>query len=183
MLTKSLAAAVLALVAGGAFAANPTASINAGYSFTDWLTVNNVAVGDGLVDDSSTLYFLKEKQIGNLQSWLVFFDPYGRQSVDGSVTFDQPIVSLFTTTADVNTTSVAYRLTPTVTYQDNYQTGLETNRDSASFSGNVLSLNWTASDPGDHVRVLTAVPEPSTYALMAIGMGWLLLGARRRAVA
>jgi hypothetical protein len=70
-----------------------------------------------------------------------------------------------------------------VTYQDNYQTGLETNRDSASFSGNVLSLNWTASDPGDHVRVLTAVPEPSTYALMAIGMGWLLLGARRRAVA
>jgi hypothetical protein len=58
-------------------------------------------------------------------------------------------------------------------------TGLESN-DAATFVGNVVTFNFTANDPGDHIRVLTVVPEPSTYALLATGLAGLALARRRR---
>ncbi len=44
----------------------------------------------------------------------------------------------------------------------------------------MLTLDWNASNPGDHIRVLTAVPEPGTYALMAAGLLAVAGIARRR---
>ena len=60
--------------------------------------------------------------------------------------------------------------------------GLEaTDRANTSFSGEVLSLRWNASNPGDHVRVFTAaIPEPQTYALMLAGLAAVGFMARRR---
>ena len=49
-----------------------------------------------------------------------------------------------------------------------------------NMSGSTLTLAWNASDPGDHVRILTAVPEPQTYALMLAGLGMTAWFARRR---
>lgn len=159
--------------------AQPTASLPAGFTFVDWLTVNNAAVGAGDVDDSNVVYFLRERQIGDLQSWLIFFDPNGAQSVEGTVTFASPITDIFTSTADVTVNSAAYQLTPTVTYATHPNTGLES-VDAASFTGNVVTFTFTANDPGDHIRVLTVVPEPSTYALLATGLAALTLALRRR---
>ena len=178
MLRRFAAAAALALSASVA-SAQPIASLPVGFTFVDWLTINNATVGGGAIDDLNVVYFLKEKQIGNLQSWLIFFDPSTSQSVMGSVTFQQSIAALFTSSTDVNVTSAAYRLTPTVTYDAVSATGLEPG-DLASFAGNSLSFDWTASDPGDHVRVLTnVVPEPSTYAMMIVGLGAITYAARR----
>jgi hypothetical protein len=177
---RSLAFALALAVSATAASAQPTASLPGGFAFTDWLTVNNAPVGGGAVDDRDVVYFLKEKEIGGLQSWLIFFDPNGSQSVSGTVTFASSIVSLFTSTTDVTVTSAAYQLTPTVTYATDAATGLEA-ADAASFARNTLSFDWTASDPGDHVRVLTTVvPEPSTYALLATGLAVVVAMSRRR---
>jgi hypothetical protein len=157
----------------------PSVTLPAGFTFVDWLTVNNAAVGGGDVDDSNVVYYLRERQIGGLQSWLIFFDPNGSQSVSGTVTFGAPINALFTSTADVTINSVAYQLTPTVTYASDSNTGLEP-ADAANFLGNVVTFNFTANDPGDHIRVLTVVPEPGSYALLATGLAALALLQRRR---
>lgn len=179
MIRRFVAAAAIALSASIA-SAQPTASLTPGFTFVDWLTINNATIGGGAVDDLSVVYFLKEKQIGNFQSWLIFFDPSTAQSVSGTVTFQQSIAQIFTSSADVNVTSAAFRLTPTVTYDAVALTGLE-DGDAAAFAGNQLNFNWTASDPGDHVRVLTnVVPEPSTYAMMIVGLGVITIAARRR---
>ena len=167
---RFVAAAAIALSASVA-SAQPFATLPAGFTFVDWLTINNATVGGGAVDDQNVVYFLKEKQIGNFQSWLIFFDPSTAQGVTGAITFQQSIAQLFTSSVDVNVTSAAFRLTPTVTYDAVALTGLE-DGDAAGFAGNQLNINWNASDPGDHVRVLTnVVPEPSTYALMIVGLG------------
>ncbi len=141
--------------------------------------MNDAAVGNGAVDDDFVVYYLKEKQIGTLQSWLIFFDPSTPQGVMGTITFGESINTVFTSTADVNNTSVAYRL-GSVTYANNALTGLESG-DAATFASNVLTIDWNASDPGDHVRVLTnVVPEPSTYALMALGLAAMGVASRKR---
>ncbi len=177
---RRLALAVLLLSTATVASAQPTASLSTGYTFRDWLTVNDAAIGNGAVDDNFVVYYLKEKQIGNLQSWLIFFDPNTAQSVTGTITFGESINTLYTSTNDVNVTSVAYRLGAPVTYANNALTGLEAG-DAASFAANVLTIDWNASDPGDHVRVLTnVVPEPSTYALMAIGLAAMGIASRRR---
>lgn len=179
---RSIAVAALLWASAGTAVAQPTATfITPGFTFVDWLTVNNQTVGVGDIDVSNVVYYLKEKQLGNLQSWLIFFDPLGNQSVRGSVTFGGPIAALFTSSADVTVTSAAYQLTPTVSYGVHANTGLESG-DNATFAGNVMMFDWTAADPGDHVRVLTTVPEPSSYALLAGGLGALALISRRRRI-
>jgi hypothetical protein len=169
---------LLSLFAASAVA-QPTASLPAGFTFVDWLSVNNAPVGDGSIDDSNVVYFLREREIGGLQSWLIFFDPNGAQSVAGTVTFSAPISALFTTTAAVTITSAAYQLTPTVSYASDVNTGLET-ADDATFVGNTLAFSFSANDPGDHIRVLTVVPEPSTAALLATGLSGVAAFVRRR---
>jgi hypothetical protein len=191
VLAKTLLCSALCAVSLSATAADPTASIVEGWSFSDYLLttdfMNGVGVGDGKVDNDA-MYFIKEKQIGNVQSWLIFFDPRGTDNATGTVTFDMPIIGLDKATAAVLGGNATWG-NPLVTYLSDNLTGLEMGTpknpgpDSASFSGSVLTFKWRASDPGDHVRVFTAVPEPSTYALMALGLVGVGAIARRREAA
>ncbi|MCU0869569.1 MAG: PEP-CTERM sorting domain-containing protein [Burkholderiales bacterium] len=174
MFKRSLvAAALLGLSAGMAqAAANPTAVITQpGFTFADWLGVNNAPVGAGQVDDDDTLYFIKEYGTGDFQSWMIFFDPKGRGSIDAVITFDRPVIGINVTDTDVaNTTPFGLISGNGVTYLNVNNTGLEPLTDSATFAGNTVTIRWTATDPGDHIRVFTAVPEPSSVALVALGL-------------
>lgn len=138
-----------------------------------------------------------------VSSYFVYFDPAASQRIKASLTFSETILGVYflTGTADSSPKGVFHSGTglkgsadnfglSTVNYQYAAATGLEAlDRSSSHFSflGNSLSLDWTASNPGDHIRVLTAapvvtaVPEPESYAMLLAGLG--LIGSivvRRR---
>lgn len=174
-----------ALLLAAPLAAQPTASLPSGFTFVDWLSTGRTqTVGIGTVDTRNIVYFVKERQVGSLQSWYLFFDPSSTQSVRGSITFDNAIDQLITTTSALQSSEATWGLASGITYGYVTATGLEAAQDDASFAGNVLSFDFTASDPGDHIRVITLaadpaqVPEPSTLALLALGA--MLVSARRR---
>ena len=112
-------------------------------------------------------------------SHYVFFDPRGILRAVGSVTFSHKILGILRTTSSINATNSAFGI-PGTQYVSVSATGLETSDliTSISNGGKTLNYNWNASNPGDHIRVLTAVPEPATWAMMIMGFG-LIGGALR----
>lgn len=185
-MTRSLKAALgVALLVAAPLAAQPTASLPAGFTFVDWMTTGRTEpVGIGDIETRNVLYFVKERQVGNLQSWYLFFDPAQSQSVSGTITFASAIDQIITSTSALQASEATWGLTSGITYGYVAATGLEP-QDDASFAGSVLTIDFTASDPGDHIRVITfaadpaQVPEPSALALLALGA--MIVSARRRA--
>lgn len=177
-----LGAAVLSLAAGSAYAQTapytPTASLNK--TFGQYNGVPTTVLGSGNVDVTN-FYWLYEKRGTSggqaVDSWLLFFDPLGSSSVAGSVTFAQSVLQVFGTRADLQNSSSFQRTGYTYNYSVNVAPEAG---DTTTFSGKTVNLNWGASDPGDYVRVLTAVPEPATYAQMAAGLWLMGMVVRRR---
>lgn len=178
----AIAAATTALAAGSVFAQTapytPTANLNR--TFGQYAGVPTVALGSGLVDVTNAFWLYEKRGTyggQTVDSWLLFFDPNGSSSVAGTVTFAQNVLQVFGTRTDLINTAAFQR----TGYTYNYSTfvGLETG-DTTSFSGRTVTLNWNASDPGDYIRVMTAVPEPATYAQLAGGLALMGAVARRR---
>jgi len=175
-----LAAALGALcLASAVHAADPTvANLTSGLSFGEYSSPT--PVGQGQVD-SDTLYFIDEL-VGALgKAWYIFFDPAGGKDIFANITFDAPISGVFFTKATLDGSNATYGA-PGINYGTSIFIGLES-RDQFSVAGNVLTIDWRAIDPGDHVRVftrVTAVPEPETYALFMAGLLAVGFIARRR---
>jgi hypothetical protein len=113
----------------------------------------------------------------------IVYDPAASKSVIGSVTFDRKVLGILWLTSKLQATDALFGL-PTITYNSPSARGLETvERGSTSFAGNTVFLSWTASSPGDNIRVLTAVPEAGTWAMLIAGFGMIGMAARRRKVA
>ncbi|MBE2245594.1 MAG: PEP-CTERM sorting domain-containing protein [Burkholderiaceae bacterium] len=176
--TRLALAAVLALGTVSAQAADPTASLDR--SFVEYtgngpIGNNNLASNDFYwMFESSGMY---DGQAVN--SWFLIWEPV-RARVSGSVTFDAPILYMFDDQAEMIATAGFGK--PGVTYDYSHPNmGLDVvDKTATSFAGPTLTLAWNGSDPGDHVRILTAVPEPQTYALMLAGLGLTAWYARRR---
>jgi hypothetical protein len=116
-----------------------------------------------------------------VNSWFVFWDPKDSSKLQGSVSFDNNILYVHDSKAELQATAALFNK-PGVTYNySNNLVGLESgDASNTSWTGNTLKLKWNASNPGDHIRVMTAVPEPGTYAMFAAGLLALGFMARRR---
>lgn len=182
MKTKLISALALAaaVVSAPAFAAAPMASLDR--SFVEY--TGEGPIGNNNINNNKNFYWMFESSgtyLGQaVNSWFLFYDPKKTREVSGTVTFDQPILFLFDDRAELKATASFGK--PGVTYDYSRRTvGLEKDdKEDTSFAGNILSLEWTAGNPGDHVRVMTAVPEASTYALLAMGLVGICFFLRRR---
>jgi len=178
---KLLAWMVAGLVAvQGAWAAAPTAlSETAGYSFEQYS--GSATIGIGAVN-TNTLYFIDEGVVGGFHSWYIFFDAATPSNLEAILQFDQPVLAVYDTRSSIDATTAIYGLAG-VRYGSRGFTGLE-GSDSLTWADNVLLLDWHVADPGDHIRVLTAVavavPEPATLPLLAGGLVMVAFLARRR---
>ena len=176
------------LVAWGCAAqALPTAStLTPGYTFTEY--TGSAPVGLGQVQIDSTLFVAREKAVGGLQSWYVFFDPLSPQRVQAELSFAGSIVDVIDSRFGLAASNAVYGIdidgdNLLDDYGSAFASGLEAG-DSIVWTpgGHTLQINWLASHPGDHVRVrVAAVPEPASLALvglaLAAGAGF---GRRRR---
>jgi hypothetical protein len=180
MKTRFAAALAALCLATAAQAADPIAVIaTPGVSFAEYSGV--APVGQGQVD-TSTLYFIDELTGALGKAWYVFFDPQDTGDVAATITFDTAITGVFSNKAALDGSNATYGA-PGITYGTSLLIGLEAVTDTFSFVGNVLTINWRASDPGDHIRVFTqtaVVPEPATYALFIAGLMAVGFIARRR---
>lgn len=127
-------------------------------------------------------------------SHYVFFDPAGSRSQIGYVDFDAPIYGIATQTAELAASD--FLLNNSVTYLNPTLRGLEAG-DSVWIDGSLttrLWVSWTASTPGDYVRVFTMespsgpppsrpspVPLPAGAPLILTALGTLGLIRRSRA--
>jgi hypothetical protein len=168
--------------ASGAHAADPTAALNR--TFTEYTGTG--PIGNNNLNDDQRFFWFKE-QAGSfmtqpVQSWFLVWDPREALTATGTVTFDQPIVAIIIDQAPLQASGPVFGKVGVTYDYSNAAVGLEVADAAAtSFAGNVLSLSWFASNPGDHIRVLTAVPEPASIALLLGGLG--LVGWRNRDLA
>ncbi|MCH8922355.1 MAG: hypothetical protein IIA67_04300 [Planctomycetes bacterium] len=108
-------------------------------------------------------------------SHYIFFDSKELKSVQGNVRFDQDILAVITTEVDLDNSDFLGH--PSVHYISKFLRGLE--GDTVTWSGpNEITVSFTTATPGDYIRVLTEVPEPSTL-LMASMFAVCMAGAGR----
>lgn len=180
MKLKPFIAAAIALLAGQAVAAAPSASLNR--SWNEY--AGTQAVGNNKVQNDQSAFWVYEgtgSWLGQaVKSWFVFWDPRSSSQLKGSIDFGQDILFVHDEKAELMATAGFGKAGLSYDYS-NKLVGLEgADRANTSWSGQTLTLKWNASNPGDHVRVMTAVPEPGTYAMFGAGLLALGLMARRR---
>jgi hypothetical protein len=180
MQLKLIAAAAAALFAVNAMAADPTASLN-----RTWTEHTGTGpVGNNNINNNDNAYWMFESAgtwMGQaVNSWFVFWDPKHGKQLKGTVSFDNNILYVHDSKAELQATSAFGK--PGMTYDYSRKlVGLESaDASNTTWAANTLTLKWRASNPGDHIRVMTAVPEPGTYAMFAAGLLALGFMARRR---
>ncbi|SFI55105.1 VPLPA-CTERM sorting domain-containing protein [Celeribacter neptunius] len=195
--------AALFLYSTPAFATIITGAVTTGSgSFVNLSGTSGFSVGQNNFDDLN-LYAFDEQQnvvltedvsvnIGSgisagsyISSHYLAFDPLNTAHQVGWVQFDSAIYGVATTSALVSAS--AFLGAPGVTYLSPSLLGLE-GGDSVWVDSNdntKLWVDWTASNPGDYVRVFTdyspaaAVPLPASAPLLLAALG-LFAGVKRR---
>jgi hypothetical protein len=142
-----------------------------------WDEVTGVTLGGlvGYVD-----YNISVASDTLVDSHFIGFDPLAHTSVSASITFSTAILGVIYTDYSLYVTDGALGL-PTVAYFNPAHLGLEM-IDTFSVSGNTITFfDAHARVPGDFMRVITAaVPEPSTYAMMGLGLAGVMFATRRQ---
>lgn len=141
-------------------------------------TQGSTLTSDLVLDDGATLV------AGTVVASDYFFvDPATQLTVTGSVRFANRILGIAYSDDGLARSDILQNAG--VIYGSADRRSLDRQVDRLSFNGRTLFFTLRSSSPGDSFRVLTAVPEPSSWAMMVVGFG--LSGAalrrRRRAVA
>jgi len=163
---------------------------NAGLTLSSALFVDRIGPNFGNVFSGTSGTLAAGTQVTD---YLFHYDFPGMgngNQTSGTITFNAPILGLeiFTTALDASDSTFAV---PGVTYFLGPDRGLEkfinspNGVDDFSVSGDQLTYNidsWSTTDGIDEIRVITAVPEPSTAlpALLAAGVVGVLWARRWR---
>lgn len=177
-------ALVLALTCGAARAEPVAVELDAAVQLAPYVGVSPLGVG--AVDVDARLYFVREQRIGHVQSWLLFFDPRRPARLVGTIDFGQPILGVLTGSAELLQSQSRWGIDIDVDgLFDDYGAaramGLESQDRVDWLAGDSwLTLDWVASDPGDMVRVFSAVPEPASWTLAALALAAAAAARSRR---
>lgn len=121
-----------------------------------------------------------------VNSYLVHFDRVGQPGAflfrSGSVTLDQPVLGLISTRTNLLASDAILGI-PTTTYAVGSNRGVElTDQDSFQLSSDLHTVSFTlgTSVGEDQLRIVTAVPEPSTAELLCLAVVSLSLFFRYR---
>lgn len=185
-MNKLLVGLLLAASLASAQAA-PTVSISGQTAGQDHAFYSGAAaIGSGAINDANTLFVVQEKQVAGQQSWLFFADPSALTRMAATLSFNVPILAVYTSRTDLVASSASFgidvdgdgRLND---YANRAAMGLEaTDILTYTLGGNTLRLDWRVQAAGDTMRVLTAVPEPGSLALLALGLLAIGLKLRQR---
>jgi hypothetical protein len=188
MLRTLATASLLALATTAQAQQAPTAGpLTAGWDLQAYSGA--ARIGSGNVNDDNTLFVVKEQRVGNEQSWIVFADPSSTVNLSATLFFGAPILNVITTSAALAASHATWGVDVDGDNRLNdYSSsaggsmGLEATQDTLSWSvgQGSLTLNWRVANSGDAMRVVTAVPEPGTYALLALGLVAIGLQLSRR---
>lgn len=146
------------------------------------IDLNVDILADGIGGSSGSGIVPKDSTVA---SHYVFFDPALASSQVGTVTFDSQIFGIITSSN--NLANSDFLINTGVNYLNPTLRGLE-GGDSVSIIGlNTIEVDWTASTPGDYVRVLTdfspgaIIPIPAAAWLFGSALlGLLSVAAGKR---
>jgi hypothetical protein len=121
-----------------------------------------------------------------VHSFGIAFDPDGtpglQPEVSGFITFNRPVLAVITQNPELVASDFLGK--PATSFDSTPNRGLEeADFFSLSMDGLTLTYHFRARNPGDNIRVLTAVPEPATWAMLIAGFGMVGFAARRRKAA
>jgi hypothetical protein len=183
------------LGAGGTFVkTNATLNPNIGVNLIDGLNIYGLDENqNGVLTNATRLWSVTPLTAGavtanigigtKVASHLIFLDaPGGRVrdpiTASGTITFHSKILGyragqtmMAQTDASLGGTGITYGILRP----------LESANDTLSFSGRTLTYSFSSpAATADFVRVITAVPEPTTWSLLLVGFAMVGLAARRR---
>lgn len=126
-----------------------------------------------------------------INSHMLYFDPRESRRAEATFTFDTAIIGIIVLSGTNNATDKFFAsdfLIPGLVPAGNIPSshfnarGIEFGPEKIHWnSANVLSVDLTASNPGDQIRVITeAVPEPSSVAAIGIGLATILRRKTKR---
>lgn len=147
------------------------------------LAVDRVADPNApFVTGTSGNYKIKAGTI--VSSHYVQWDPDGSGTVLADLIFDSDIFAFITADAKMFASDEALGLDG-LDYSDFTFRGLES-EDSTAINGSTVSIDWSATNPGDWTRLITAyspaaeAPAPAALWLLATGLGGLAALRKRK---